>query len=1136
MSQAIAGLRARARRHFIGLFAACAAVIAGGCGGGGGEAGDVAATPDTPMVYGTAAQGAALDGTVRLKDSTGRVLSTPLSAGSGEFLFSVAGLQPPFVLRATSADGRTVLHSAASAAGRVNITPLTHVALMRLAALHQLAGPADLYERPDRFADVVDATGLRDAAAAALGRLLPAFVAALPGAQPVTPPAYDPFASPFQVGDAVDRLLDRYPLHITVTSAGVETATQADLATGTAVTVLRGDTAAGAPVQLTILGAGDAVVAGTSTALVAHAMFPGGVSHPVPVSWTVAGAGEVRADGVFVAPDVATATPFTVLAHWSDGVRALSATAVVRVVPTMRPVSVSFTGLEAGTLLGNGVATFVPQVLWSDGTVTSPTVEWRWEGDASAVLGIAPSGRLTAGAPAEDQPVKIIARFAHEGVAVEATRSIVVSRQVRSVVSVAIDGFSGGTTLLAGTNVQLSAIARWNDGSEAPVPVVWRVRQTGGVAGRIAVQVSPGGALVSAPVGVRVTDAPTARSADGFAVTATYTGADGAAEVTAAFEVRPVLQEPMSLVLRGAVRVHEGDSSRYQVFVRYADGTEEESVASWSSSDPAMLVPVDTGAFRGGTYTDKPTVPTTVRVKAMRALSYRDAADRQVDKALMAELDVEILWREPDLRSMSFASDFDFVDSGAVGTRVQLTGLFTKLGREYRELVSNVQLTVDNDRVRVDGSSLTVVAAPAGAAQRWVGVTASARSPGGSADVLATRRVTIDRAALVPKRLLGVPWTPERPSTQFRAIASTGQLLDYDVSRETNIYGNGFNSPATVRRVPFLGGLTDFVQSEAVEPGTSYAAAVSFGEVMVARVFDLYDDQRRASPAVLPNRAPARAVALVFRRASGNVPAAQLLYVLNDDGVVDRLALPPTLDRALQAADVVHELTLPGRYTAISAGAEHVLFLQASGDVWAEGSNARGQLGHPSLGPTGWHALTRTRAVTYDDGRVPTESDLVATLTRAERNFSLAADTTHLRGWGEIESAWGILLGVNDTSDERAAMATRLHTVVGPARALTRGAVVNSDGTVSFRMAAFTSSGYEGRDLWSGGGRYYARADWLPPVRDIAPNRRQPAAWPHDREDDLAPMMPIVRTETDHLLYLDGLPIVDAAGAALFIP
>lgn len=87
-------------------------------------------TPSSEFVTGTAATGAAIDGSVTLIDVSGVPVSVTIQA-DGSFRVEVTGMNAPFMLRADPSNGSSpVLYSYASAAGVVaNITPLTNLTL-----------------------------------------------------------------------------------------------------------------------------------------------------------------------------------------------------------------------------------------------------------------------------------------------------------------------------------------------------------------------------------------------------------------------------------------------------------------------------------------------------------------------------------------------------------------------------------------------------------------------------------------------------------------------------------------------------------------------------------------------------------------------------------------------------------------------------------------------------------------------------------------------------------------------------------------------------------------------------------------------------------------------------------------------
>lgn len=1133
---AYCGLRVCARKVLDLVLAVSASVALVACGGGGGGSDVPPTTPDTPLIYGTAAQGAAMDGTVSVEDSAGRIVSTPISGTSGEFSVSATGLVAPFMLKATSGDGKTVLYSAAAVAGRVNVTPMTHVSLMRLAAQNNLKGPATLYASPSLFKAALTGSALHDASAVAIGRLMPAFVSGLPGSKPDSAPSYDPYATRLTVGDAVDHLMDLYPIRISSSAEGVELATQTDVAAGVAAVVSRSDTAAASGKQLAILGSTADVAAGSATQLTAQATFSNNVVQVVPVTWTLLGTGQIDANGKFVAPAVTAATKIPVRAQWFDGTQTLTSETTLNVVPVFRPVSLEITGADTGIVAANGDVALTAKVHWSDGTITTPSATWTWSGDASAVRQLGADGHLFAGAPAVDQPIEVRGSFTSEGVTVASTQDITVTKFVRVVTSLEINGFTGGTTLLAGATADLIAIAHWNDGTQSTVSPEWSVHQTSGVQDRIAVAISQTGYLSSAAFYLPPDADQAARAPDQFLVTASYGGnSDGPVTTSTALAVKPLIKEPAALVIRGAIELTEGATTSYQAFITYSDGSQDETTATWVSADSTMLQSVGAASFRAGEYAQKPAQSQQVKITATLNYTYRDADDRPVTKALEASLDVAIAWVEPMLSSITLPSDFDFVEPGPTGTTVKVTGRYSKLGREFDQEVRDATLTSNNQRLAGNGNVLTIVTAPTSASESWATVTAAARDAASGGDVTASRLVTIGRAAAVSKRLLAYPWGPYGSSTQFRAISSAGHLLDYNVVRDDS-RRTGFNSAATARQVPFLTGLTDLSQSQTVGNETQYVAAVSFGELLVIRLQDLYDPARAVTPIVQPTSGRATAAALVYRASANSQPAAVLLYVRTEDGSVHRLAMPAQLDRALKASDILHEAKLPGVFQAISAGAEHLVLTKANGAIFGEGSNSKGQVGDPAPDQTGWHDLFQTQSVQFDVAGSPTYSNFVGpTPVFAERDASMATDATNLRGWGAVDSTSYILRGISDTAAATASAATNLISSVGAARSLTGGAFVQADGSVIFRSADFVGSSYEDRDLWGSGLRNYGVAAWLPSALQVVACHRQIAEWPFTG-GELAKLMPIVRTGTDALVYLDGRPIVDAAGQAVIIP
>src|ERR1700690_241154 len=121
-----------------GLLTACLAISwLSACGGSGGSI----PPPSVLTVSGTVASGTALTGTVSIYDSSASV--QPRSSGTvigagGQYTVTVTGFTAPFLLEATGqvgGQGPTVtMYSVATAAGTVNITPITTLMALNIAA------------------------------------------------------------------------------------------------------------------------------------------------------------------------------------------------------------------------------------------------------------------------------------------------------------------------------------------------------------------------------------------------------------------------------------------------------------------------------------------------------------------------------------------------------------------------------------------------------------------------------------------------------------------------------------------------------------------------------------------------------------------------------------------------------------------------------------------------------------------------------------------------------------------------------------------------------------------------------------------------------------------------------------------
>ena len=129
-------------KTLVGIILALGLLLVAGCGGGGdgdSATGSVATTTGAvaSTVSGTASNGAAMTGTVYLKDASGAERSVAIGSG-GSYSIAVDGLGTPFLLKAVSSDGSLTRFSFTASTGTVNINPFTHVAVAGV------AGTADL--------------------------------------------------------------------------------------------------------------------------------------------------------------------------------------------------------------------------------------------------------------------------------------------------------------------------------------------------------------------------------------------------------------------------------------------------------------------------------------------------------------------------------------------------------------------------------------------------------------------------------------------------------------------------------------------------------------------------------------------------------------------------------------------------------------------------------------------------------------------------------------------------------------------------------------------------------------------------------------------------------------------------------
>lgn len=170
-----------------------------GCGGGGGSVVSNNADTTVQTVVGTAAVGAAIaNGVLQLKCQNTSSLIQVNTDSAGEFLATLGTAKLPCVMRATSADGQTVLHGFATGTASTviaNVTPLTDL----IVATATQQTPASFFENTK----TTDLGNVDSVALNAAGVTVAKGLAGL-----VDIGSFNPMTQQFKVGDAFDQKLD----------------------------------------------------------------------------------------------------------------------------------------------------------------------------------------------------------------------------------------------------------------------------------------------------------------------------------------------------------------------------------------------------------------------------------------------------------------------------------------------------------------------------------------------------------------------------------------------------------------------------------------------------------------------------------------------------------------------------------------------------------------------------------------------------------------------------------------------------------------------------------------------------------------------------------------------------------------
>jgi hypothetical protein len=135
---------------FLFSLTACALLALAGCSSS-------SSSSSAPTVAGIASTGAAISGTVTLKDATGEELGPQDIGADGSFSFDVTGLTPPFVIKAEAGEERWFSYAAGP--GTANVNPLT---MLALAMAMESGDPEDAYADPSEVTDDAIASALDD--------------------------------------------------------------------------------------------------------------------------------------------------------------------------------------------------------------------------------------------------------------------------------------------------------------------------------------------------------------------------------------------------------------------------------------------------------------------------------------------------------------------------------------------------------------------------------------------------------------------------------------------------------------------------------------------------------------------------------------------------------------------------------------------------------------------------------------------------------------------------------------------------------------------------------------------------------------------------------------------------------------
>lgn len=692
------------------------------------------ALPGTETVYGVAATGAAVRGTVTLKnigDPAAAELST--HTDTGDFNFNVTGQKGPFLLRAVSDDGQTTLLSfvhKGTTNTRANINPLSNLITLYagIGLDARLQDPAYLYANAQLLAPLSQ-SAVTSARQAVMSQRSTKFKELL-AQQGLDVQAIDPLRDAFEIGKGLDRVLDGVAFSYdpqTSETTEFDTATRAPI-NGGILTLLREEL-----VAVHIADAPELMAQETSTRLRLIGTWKDGSIKPLAngVVWRVSDTAlaDMSTSGMLTThrlPDASSRTIWATASYVVNG-KSYSDEVGVEVSPgaVLKQVRMHIDGLPTtmksrpdGVIELDANGTFFVQgkLLWHDGT--SSFADWKnlsiQDGEL-AVEGVYSLGgwpwpwqtnsrALTTFKPGVDTELTLRGEVVVNGEVYLLSQRVVLKPFVRKVVGLELSCDAGG--ILPGDAVSCATSLRFNDDSRETVEAALSL---------------PGVDEVDAQVvGNKVQSnwAATASSKD-IQVKAAY----GDFSATTPLRLLAKGNRVLSLDITGVSELNEGSAANLQAWANWSDGTRTDvtSQVNWSLKPTSYAVTFYGGQLKAGYILDGTSDQVLTVAVTMCPQPYHVYCGSM--KSVSAGADITLKYRNPMLVDVRITTPI-FV---AENSTLTLTGeaVWNKKKSDGSSFTSALdvaaQWSAEGATASVQGSSLTVSSEPS-EPLIWLGV------------------------------------------------------------------------------------------------------------------------------------------------------------------------------------------------------------------------------------------------------------------------------------------------------------------------------------------------------------------------------------------------------------------------------